>query len=175
MSLNYWALSEDYRPTVIETLLVAEAPPPGGQAYFYLPATVPRAATIRETVSLPATIFFHYFKALPANKAEYLDFLEKLKSMGVFLVDIYDDPIKVNHRHWTPKEEAAKKKKEAIETIKSAIPLLRRKLKERKIAIADERITFVMPRTDYNKHIRQEFPRSQVFQWVDFRMHGVEE
>src|SRR5258708_2835038 len=95
MPLDYHALSERYRPEQITTLLVGEAPPPSGVSYFYLPAALRVTADIRANRSLPATVFHRYFKKLPRDSAEYAQMFSALKKMGVFLIDICDEPIKV--------------------------------------------------------------------------------
>jgi len=84
MVIDYFAQSEKYRPEVIETLLVGEAPPPNGTRYFYLPARLRRAKSIRDNRSLPATIFHHYFSELPDDEEQYANFLLRLKKQRVF-------------------------------------------------------------------------------------------
>jgi hypothetical protein len=161
MPIDYFAQSEKYRPDVIETLLVGEAPPPNGLAYFYLPALIRKAPSIRDNRSLPATIFHHYFQRLPENAAEYADLLLRLKAQRVFLIDIFDSPIKVRDST------------EGVRQIVEAIPMLRWKMKDRKIEIADDKIIFLLARSSYMKHIRREFPKSSCVQWIDFRMDNV--
>jgi hypothetical protein len=161
MPIDYLFHSEKYRPEVIETLLVGEAPPPRGETYFYLPATMRRTKQIRDNRSLPATIFHHYFQELPRDEKEYVDFLLRLKAQRVFLIDIFDSPFKVRDST------------EGVRQIVEAIPLLRGKMKSRNIEIKDGRITFLLARNDYRRHIRQEFPRSRTVPWVDFRTQGA--
>src|SRR5262249_42960003 len=84
MAIDYLALSEAYRPAVIRTLLVGEAPPPSGASYFYLPALLHKPPHIRDNRSLPATIFYHYFHQVPESKDEYAVFLSRLKDLGIF-------------------------------------------------------------------------------------------
>ena len=81
MTIDYLAASEKYRPEVIEILLVGEAPPPSGKAYFYVPTTLRRAKSIRDNRTLPATIFHHYFQKLPVTEDEYAALLWRLKEM----------------------------------------------------------------------------------------------
>ena len=158
MAIDYYAQSEKYRPELIETLLVGEAPPPNGKTYFYLPTTLHQNVPIDQNRSLPATIFYHYFKQLPVDEEEYHEFLLKLKQLRVFLVDILDEPIRVRD---SP---------EGVQRIIEAIPKLRAKLKRRNIDIADERIIFLLARKNYQKWIREAYPESTRIRWMDFRM-----
>src|SRR5262249_18625805 len=125
MPIDYLAQSEAYRPAVIDTLLVGEAPPPNGKSYFYLPTVLHKARSIRDNRSLPATIFAHYFDKLSESKEEYASFLVGLKELRVFLVDILDTPVKVRN---SP---------EGVRQIVGAIPRLRDKLKQRNIEVSD--------------------------------------
>jgi hypothetical protein len=160
MTIDYFAQSEVYRPAVIKTLLVGEAPPPNGKSYFYLPAVLRKAPSIRHNRSLPATIFYNYFQKLPESKEEYAALLLQLKELGVFLVDIFDMPIKVRGSV------------EGMRQIVEAIPMLRGKLKRRKIEVADENIVFLLARKSYRATIRREFPKSPLVPWIDFRMRN---
>jgi hypothetical protein len=162
MAIDYLAQSEKYRPAVIETLLVGEAPPASGKSYFYLPAALRTTLPIRENRSLPATIFNHFLGKLPNGKEEYASFLSQLKDRRIFLVDILDTPIKVRG---SP---------EGLRQIVEAIPLLRDKLKQRNIQVADEHIIFLLARRTYEAKIKQEFPNSKRVQWVHFRMSNAD-
>ena len=86
--INYEQESEKYRPTKIKTLLVGEAPPQSGDAYFF----VPRRVTYN---SLPGTVFIHYFNKLPKNKSEYITMLKELQNMGIWFTDIINEPLQV--------------------------------------------------------------------------------
>ena len=163
MRIDYLAASEKYRPEVIKTLLIGEAPPPNGRTYFYVPASLSGARPIRENRSLPATIFCHYFRDLPGNEIDYTEFLLKLKAMGVFLVDIIDEAIQVRNS------------KEGVQRVKEAIPRLRQKMKRRKIHVPDQDIVFLLARNNYRSDRRKEFPEASVTRWIDFRMANVEE
>ena len=116
-AIDYLAQSEKYRPEVVETLLIGEAPPPNGKSYFYLPSAVRNNVSIVRNRSLPATIFHHYFKKLPVDEGEYDELLLKLKKLRVFLVDILDEPIRV------------RASPEGVGRIIQAIPKLRAELK----------------------------------------------
>lgn len=158
MAMDYLAQSEKDRPDVIETLLIGEAPPPNGMTYFYLPTTLPRLIPIAQNRSLPATVFHHYFQRLPVDHEEYHEFLLKLKELRIFLVDIVDEPIRVRGSQ------------EGVQRIVEAIPKLRARLERRNIDINDERIIFLLARKDYQKSIREAFPKSSLIRWKDFRM-----
>ncbi len=157
MTLDYHALSERYRPEQITTLLVGEAPPPSGASYFYLPAPLRVAANIRENRSLPATIFYRYFKRLPSDTGEYESMLSALKDRGVFLIDICDEPIRV--RNHPP----------GLRRIVDEIPRFRARLAARKLAVEDSAITFLLARTTYRTILKAHFPESNLIRWIDFR------
>lgn len=158
MAIDYLAQSEKYRPKVIETLLIGEAPPPNGKTYFYLPTTLRNNVPIARNRSLPATIFHHYFQRLPVDQEEYRELLLKLKRLRVFLVDILDEPIRVRGS------------RDGLRRIIESIPTLRAKFERRNIDVSDECIVFLLARTNYRKWIRQAFPKSSLVRWIDFRM-----
>ena len=158
MPIDYLAQSEKYRPTSIERLLVGEAPPPSGKAYFYFPRPMSNAKPIEKDSSLPATIFYHYFQKRPSNCEDYSEHLRALQDMGVFLIDICDDPIKV------------RKCPEGLQRIIQEIPNLRNKMRARGIEVPDQDIVFLLARNNYQSHIRHEFPNSNRIRWKDFRM-----
>jgi hypothetical protein len=93
--IDYELERNKYRPERIKTLLIGEAPPPSGKSYFYVPKEMSLGRSIEDDTSLPATIFNHYFGRRPNNISEYKKFLIELKNMGVFLIDIIDEPIKI--------------------------------------------------------------------------------
>ena len=157
MAINYIIESEQYRPTKIKTLLVGEAPPSSGKKYFYGPKQMSNVRPIIEDRSLPATIFGHYFQKRPTTKDEYIAFLLRLRAMGIFLIDICDDPIKVRGCS------------EGVQRIIDEIPRLREKMAAREIRVPDRGIVFLLARTNYLEHIRREFPDSQYVRWIDFR------
>jgi hypothetical protein len=95
--MDYQSLANKYRPSVIKTLLIGEAPPPAGKSYFYLPYQMSRASLENDT-SLPATIFGHYFGRKPDDKVEYITYVESLKEMGIFLIDIVEQAIQIRDR-----------------------------------------------------------------------------
>ena len=156
--IDYLAQSENYRPDVIKTLLIGEAPPPSRKSYFYLPARIKRNVPIERNTSLPATIFYHYFKKLPKDEKEYHQLLINLQELGVFLVDIVDEPIKVRN---SP---------EGLRRVITEIPNLRSKLMQRDIIVSESEITFLLARRNYQKCIRAEFPKATLIRWKDFRL-----
>jgi len=158
MPIDYFRESEKYRPRKVTTLLVGEAPPPSGKAYFYLPRPMSNKRPVRNDRSLPATIFYHYFQRRPKTEAEYIDLLFKLQNKGIFLIDICDEPLKVRGC------------KKNLERIVNEISKLRNKMRLRNISIKDEDIIFLLPRKNYLKHLKGEFPNSKYFRWIDFRM-----
>lgn len=162
MTIDYLKESEKYRPEIIKTLLIGEAPPHSGQTYFYLPTSLSNANTIRNDRTLPATIFCHYFGQRPQGQYEYTEFLNRLKEVGIFLVDIYDQPIKVRG---SPEGE-----RQIIE----AIPKLRNKLLNRGIKIHERSTIFLLARNSYTKHIKKYFPNAERIPWIKFRMANID-
>jgi hypothetical protein len=158
MPINYRDQSQKYRPTSIKTLLVGEAPPASGKAYFYFPKPMSNARPIQNDNSLPATIFHHYFQTRPSDCEDYIEHLRKLQKCKVFLIDICDDPITV------------RRCPEGRERIIQEIPKLRDKMKERAIEVLDQDIIFLLARKTYLQHIHQEFEDSRYITWKDFRM-----
>jgi hypothetical protein len=74
-----------YRPATIELLLVAEAPPPALDRYFYFPEVISHDSLFRNVAS---TIF----GADPTREGK-AELLAQLKARGVFLVDLKEDPV----------------------------------------------------------------------------------
>ena len=165
MTLNYFELSEKYRPEKVETLLVGEAPPPSGEKYFYLPTKMNSDRAIRFYVRLPATIFYHYFKSIPSSVEEYASFLLKLKNKNIFLIDILDEPLRITDRS-SPKGI----NKENQDILISMIPKLKEKIKNRGISISEDKIIFLLARSSYKNELKKEFPKAKFVRWVDFRM-----
>jgi hypothetical protein len=165
MALDYSGLSENYRPSKIETLLVGEAPPPSGEKYFYYPKEMNPERDVRGYASLPATIFYHHFKSIPSTKEEYKEMLSRLQEKGIFLIDILDEPIRVRDRSY-PRQVNPVQLRKVID----AIPKLRSKMKSRKIEISDGDITFLDPGHGYERYVRMEFPSSKIIKWADYRM-----
>lgn len=98
MKIDYFKESEKYKPANIKILLIGESPPPSGKSYFYVPRAMSNRRSISSDRSLPATIFYHYFMKRPETKEEYIQLLLKLKEVGVFLIDIYDEPIRIREK-----------------------------------------------------------------------------
>ena len=165
MALDYHGLSERYRPSKIETLLVGEAPPPSGDKYFYYPKEMNPDRSIRGYPSLPATIFYHHFQRIPQSIGEYKELLSELQKKGIFLIDILDEPIRVRDRVY-PKQVNPVHLRRIIDTI----PKLRGKMKDRGIKVNDENIIFLDPGHGYKRYVSMEFPLSKIVKWVDYRM-----
>lgn len=162
---DYFEESEKFRPKDVKILLVGEAPPPSGKTYFYVPKPMSNKRPIRDDRSLPATIFYHYFRKRPETVERYIELLNKLKAMGIFLMDIVDSPIKISDRNlkWGINQEN-------LEYLVSQIPLLRNKIRSRGIDIEDENIIFLLARKHYRKYLDEAFPKSQKIRWIDFRL-----
>jgi len=158
-------LSEKYRPKRIETLLVAEGPPPSGKRYFYLPTKMNPSRDIRNYRSLPATIFYHYFKTIPNSIEDYVSFLLRLKERNIFLIDILDEPLKIRDRS---SPNGVNKKNYDI--LLSRIPKLKDKIYGRGISIPEDRIIFLLARNNYRKKLMNEFPNAHFVRWIDFRL-----
>lgn len=162
MLINYLEESEKFRPEriglEIKTLLIGEAPPPSEKKYFYLPRPLSNKKTILMDRSLPVTIFYHYFQIRPYTIEEYAKLLLRLQKMGIFLIDICDNPIEVRNNP------------AGIQRIISDIPKLRNKLIARNIKIEENNMIFLLPRPDYLPEIKSEFPNSRYIKWKDFRM-----
>jgi hypothetical protein len=156
--INYTKEAGKYRPKKIKTLLIGEAPPPSGKTYFYIPKVPVRKD------SLPATIFQHYFGKNPKTEKEYTEMLKRLQKKGIFLIDIYDEPIRI-----LDKSKPRWRDMENLDKVIKEIPKLRGKMKKRKINIKDENITFLLARNDYKKEIKQMFPASKLISWKKFR------
>ncbi len=159
MPLKYLELSEQYRPPQITTLLIGEAPPPGGTKYFYLPQAMSNNTSIEQDRSLPATIFHHYFLQRPKSQEEYTALLAGLKDAGIFLVDILDEPLKIRDN----KENEAR--------LVAEIPNLRSKLQKRGITVAENKIVFLLARNSYRAALRRHFSSAALIPWIEFRMN----
>jgi hypothetical protein len=162
MPINYIIESEKYRPAKISTLLIGEAPPPSGKVYFYVPRIMSNSILIRKDRNLAATIFNHYFGRRPDSIEEYVSFLKQLQEMGIFLIDICQESIKVRGC------------KEGLDRVILEISNLRNKIASRGMEIQDKDIIFLLARNNYKKQIHYEFPNSRLIRWIDFRM-SVEE
>ncbi len=160
--INYFQESGKYRPRRIRTLLIAEAPPPSRTKYFYVPRAMSNKVPVEKDTSLPATIFHHYFKKRPESVSEYIDFLSKLRGIGIFLMDIVDKPIRIRERGGINQKN--------LQYLSSKIKTLGGRIARRGIFIDDEKITFLLPRLHYKKQLEEEFPQSRKIRWIDFRL-----
>lgn len=157
--IDYQKEAEKYQPKKIKTLLVGEAPPAGGNNYFYVPRDMNGNKPAKKDANLPITIFHHYFRRKrPIKKSEYIRLLKKLQRKGIFLIDIIDEPIRVRGNPL------------GIARVRREIRKLKDKMKRRKISVKEKNIIFLAARGNYISAIRREFPYSEVFRWIDFRM-----
>lgn len=161
-AINYFEESEKYRPKKVRTLLIGEAPPPIGTKYFYVPKPMSITKPVQKDTSLPATIFYHYFKKRPETEEEYLDCLNRLRDLGIFLMDIVDERIKIRERGGINHEN--------LQYLIGKIKELRGRIVGRGILIDEKDITFLLPRLHYKKQLEEEFPKSRKISWIDFRL-----
>jgi hypothetical protein len=159
VAIDYFIEAQKYRPSIVRTLLVAEAPPKGGHTYFYVPKSMNPGIPIARQSSLSATIFYHYFREIPATEKRYAELLNRLKRRRIFLIDICDEPIGVRN---SP---------EGLQRITREIPKLRAKLRRLKIRIGEDRIIFLHARKNYSRKLRSAFPTSRHTCWMCFRMN----
>ena len=120
---------------------------------------------IRNYRSLPATIFYHYFKTIPSSIEDYELFLLRLKERNIFLIDILDEPLKIRDRS---SPNGVNKKNYDI--LLSRIPKLKDKIYGRGISIPEDRIIFLLARNNYRKKLMNEFPNAHFVRWIDFRL-----
>jgi len=164
-NINYFEESEILKPKQVKILLIGEAPPPSGKRYFYIPRPMSNQIAIEADRSLPATIFNHYFQRRPETIQEYVNLLNRLKDMGIFLMDIVDMPIRIRDR----KAKSGINQKN-LQILKNEIPKLREKISSRGISIDDNKMIFLIPRPHYKKEIKREFQKAQIIRWIDFRL-----
>lgn len=159
MPLDYKDIALKYRPlNKITTLLIGEAPPPNGLKYFYLPSF-----PIKK-ISLPSTIFSHYFGKLPQSSEEYHTYLDLLKHNGIFLIDICETPLQIRIAN-----NLGGINQDNLEILISHIPNLREKINEKNIEVDEENIVFLLARRNYRKILVNEFPNSKLYSWKEFR------
>lgn len=156
--IDYEKERNKYRPKNIRTLLIGEAPPPSGKFYFYVPKEMKNGRSIEDDTSLPATIFNHYFGERPESISEYTEFLEKLKEMGVFLIDIIDVPIRIRGN------------KQNEKYLISKLPELQAKIDNMGIELPQENWIFLLARTSYKIKIRESYPLAPKIRWKEFRL-----
>ena len=163
--IKYFKEAEKYRPKRIKTLLIGESPPLNNKSYFYIPPKkFPLFRSRRFDISLPSTIFYHYFNKIPKFTKEYINFLNKLRKKGIFLVDIYNKPLKVRGN-----KENQKKIIKSISSLKKR--LLKRKIDINKIG--EENVIFLVARKGYKVEIEKYFQNVKTFNWIDFRMKSI--
>lgn len=161
VKIDYDQEANNYIPKQITKLLIGEARPPDETHYFYIPCQMKQYEDIKDDQSLPATIFYHYFQKIPKDMEEYKKMLEALRDMGIFLVDIYENPIRVRGN------------KVNQERVKNEIKNLRGRLKDKGIDIeglGEENIIFLLARNGYVKEINKYFQVAKKIKWIDFRL-----
>lgn len=164
--IDYNKVSKRFKPKEIKTLLIGESPPPNGKTYFYIPKKMSQKIKVENFRSLPATIFYHYFHQIPSTEQNYEKLLWKLHSMGIFLIDICDKPLKITDRK-LPKSINY----DNLNILISNIPKLKEKIKKRVGDINDKNIIFLLPRLHYVDDLNQYFPNSPQKRWIDFRLN----
>jgi len=156
--IDYTKERNKYKPELVKTLLIGEAPPPSGKTFFYVPKQISNNRTIENDTSLPSTIFNHYFDRRPETIEEYKEFLKMLTQQNIFLIDILDEPIKIRGN------------KENENYLISKIPDFREKVKSFGIELDEKYWIFLLARNSYKKYINKEFPLAQKIRWIDFRL-----
>jgi len=157
--------AEKYRPKKAEILLIGESPP-SGKKYFYWPTKMNPNRDIKNYNSLPATIFYHFFQEIPSTPERYEQLLVKLQQeKHIFLMDIIDEPLKIRDKCFPNQINP-----DNLEKLKSRIPHLREKIRNRGITISDDKIIFLLPRQHYKKELKQHFPDSKYFRWKEYRL-----
>lgn len=156
--IDYEKERNKYRPELIQTLLIGEAPPPSGKTYFYVPKSLQLGRSIENDTSLPSTIFNHYFYKRPESINEYEQFLQELKRNGIFLIDILDEPIRIRGD------------KDNENYLITKIPELRYKIKTLGIDLDEKHWIFLLARNSYKKDLNKEFPLAKKIRWKDFRL-----
>jgi len=120
---------------------------------------------IEDYRTLPATIFYHYFREIPPTAGRYEELLQELERRNIFLIDILDEPLRIRDRR-----SPTRVNEENLEKLIESIPRLRDKMKRLNIDISDDKIIFLLARKDYKKDLELEFPRSEFVDWKTFRM-----
>jgi len=153
-----------YKPTEIKILLIGEAPPPGGKTYFYkTPEKYTPTNKIESDTSLPGTIFNHFFKRRPLNTEEYGKFLDKLKRHGIFLIDIYEAPIKIRGNL-----------EESLPIVFSEQNIDDLKQRVNKLISPDTTIVFLLARSypkRYLSRLKAVLGNAEFVRWIEFRMN----
>ena len=162
--LNYKELAYNYKPEdEIKILLVGEAPPPSGRKYFYsVPQNYKPKSNIERDTSLPGTIFNHFFDKLPNNSSEYEKYLIKLKTNGIFLIDMYEHPIQVRNN-----------KEDSLPIIFSDSNLENLDYRIQSLISEKSEIIFLLARTykkEYILKLKNKFNTAKFIRWIDFRL-----
>jgi hypothetical protein len=167
--IDYFKESGKFKPNKINVLLVGEAPPPSGKKYFYkVPDNYKVSKTVENDTSLPGTIFNHFFNRRPKNPKEYKRFLEELKSQGVFLIDMYNEPIRIRDRN-----EPGGINNKNLEKIFSDENMTDLKNRIDELSTNKTIMIFLLARNyrkKYKDKIKITFPDAKLIRWKKFRM-----
>lgn len=164
MEIDYKELAKQYQPDEVNILLIGEAPPPSKKSYFYMvPDIYSPKRDIRSDRSLPSTIFNHYFGRRPSDSKEYEIFLNKLKNNGIFLIDIYEEPIQIRNNQ------------ENLDLIFSVSNLDRLLIRVGNLCSKHTQVIFLLARSysaNYRKLLESKFPNAYFYRWIDFRINA---
>lgn len=157
---DYQIYANQYKPNVIDTLLIGEAPPNNGKNYFYKvpPNYKPSGQHLIKDTSLPSTIFGHYFKSRPQNSREYDLLLKQLSDRKVFLIDMFEAPIEVRNN----------RKNMGIILSESNLKDLADRVSS--LVHTNTKIIFLLARKGYEKRLKQKFSNAKFSYWKDFRI-----
>ena len=161
--IDYNKLAKNYTPRHIKTLLIGEGPPPNGNTYFYLPPRNYRTkGNIEKDSRLPSTIFNHYFGKRPSSTQEYIKFLSCLKKAGIFLIDMYQIPIKFRGNKTN---QSLLFENKNLKNVKFRISTL--------VFNKSSLLIFLLARTYPSlslKKLKQQFPDAMYVRWKYFRL-----
>lgn len=165
-NMDYKEIAKQYKPSIIKTLLIGEAPPPDGKTYFYhIPEkySIPKSE-IEDDTSLRATIFNHYFGRRPSDRNEYLKFLNCLKERGVFLIDIINENLLIKKRGQPFNQEN-------INKLVSTNNLCDLQNRISNLVTKDTKTLFLLPTgRQYIKVLKESFSNSSFINWKNFRL-----
>lgn len=161
-AVKYKDAVKKYKPAKIKTLLIGEAPPPPTEKnpnpnYFYI---VPKNRQ-GHAESLPGRVFKHYFGDYAQSTEDYENKLDKLRDMGIFLIDIVEEPITVKAGRGVPENP------ESIQIIKEALPRLKKRIHE--LGISEKDVIFLIPKgRSYERYAKKLFTDSKFYGWREF-------
>lgn len=173
VKLNYEKLAENFKPHNIKIILIEEAPPPSGEKYFYkIPENYSPINSIEDDISLPATIFNHYFGRRPENSEEYKEFLICLMENGIFLIDMIDEPLKIRD-----KKEKGGINQTNLKKLFSDDNLCLLKDRIDKLIDQEAKFIFLIARNYkifWMNKLKEKFSEATFIKWKDFRLNTNE-